>query len=80
MTVQNLSPARSPRDDLDMNRDVVVRLMLTKAERVAWQQAANAAGLKLSEWIRRRVQGETKIEAPPPPVTVTKPRAKKGGR
>ncbi|MEO8841919.1 MAG: hypothetical protein ABI591_09700 [Kofleriaceae bacterium] len=52
-----------------MNRDKLVQLRVTAAEHKAWDAAAKAAGLKLSEWIRRRVQGDMVIEAPAPPKT-----------
>ncbi len=57
-------------ENAPVNRDVVVRVLLTKDERDAWQAAADKAGLKLSEWIRRRVQGDVvvKVEAPEPPT------------
>ena len=54
-------------DHSGVPRNILVRLLLTEGEREAWQAAADAAGLKLSEWIRRRVQGTVTIEAPPPP-------------
>jgi hypothetical protein len=52
-----------------VNRDVQTKIMLTRAERDAWQRAADKAGFKLSEWIRRRVQGDVvlHVEAPEPP-------------
>ena len=33
-----------------------VEIRLTAAERKAWERAATAAGLSLSEWIRRRCE------------------------
>lgn len=39
---------------MSVNRDVLVRLLVTKVERDAMQAAADKAGMKLSEWIRRR--------------------------
>lgn len=40
-----------------MNRDITVRLKVTKEESKAWRAAAAAEGCTLSEWIRRRSQG-----------------------
>jgi hypothetical protein len=55
------------REALAVNRDKVVQLRLSALERKAWDTAAKAAGLKLSDWIRRRVNGETTIVVPPAP-------------
>lgn len=69
---------------MDVNRDEVVKLLLTKTERAAWEAAADAAGLKLSEWIRRRVNGTQTVttEAPPAPAVeaVAKPTTAKPKR
>lgn len=67
VTRENLATDPQLGDDHDVNRDVVIRLRLTPVERDAWNTAAKKAGLKLSEWIRRRCQGEVTIVPPPPP-------------
>jgi uncharacterized protein (DUF1778 family) len=49
-----MDPIISMSDDSDVKRDVVVRLLVTQAERDAMQAAADKDGQTLSEWIRRR--------------------------
>lgn len=61
---QELATARQVGDDRDVARDVVVKLLVTEAEREAMQAAADRAGLKLSEWIRQRCF-ETTVLVPP---------------
>lgn len=61
----------------DVSRDFVVRLRLSPAEHAAWTAAAKKAEITMSEWIRRRVQGTTVIEAPAAPVVKS---TKKGGK
>jgi hypothetical protein len=71
-----LAPTNTPSDHGDVtgeNRDIVIPVRLTKTEHAAWLAAAEAAGLKLSEYIRRRVNGETAIAVPAAP-TAAKPK------
>lgn len=61
---RRLSSAVEMSDHLDVNRDVLVRLLVTKAERDAMQDAAEKAGLTLSEWIRRQcIKTTTTVDA-----------------
>lgn len=53
MTSQNLSLTRESGDDHDVNRDVLVRLLVTQAEKDAMQAAADREGITLSEWVRQ---------------------------
>lgn len=59
-----------------ITRDLFVRLRMTEAEKAAWEQAADAAGLALSEWIRRRVNGGI-VEVPPAPAKPAAPKPKR---
>lgn len=38
-------------------RDVVVKVRVKAEERAQWQAKADAAGLTLSAWVRRRLNG-----------------------
>jgi hypothetical protein len=60
---QNLSPDMTVGDDPEVKRDVLIRLLVTQAERDMMQAAADEDGLTLSEWIRRRcIKTTTTIE------------------
>lgn len=59
-----------------MGKSKVINLRIAPEEHAAWDAAAEAAGLKLSEWIRRRCNGTTTIEAPPP-AAAPKPKKKR---
>lgn len=50
----------------DVPKDATFLVRLSADELAAWRTAADAAGLKLAEWIRRRCNGEQVIKAPPP--------------
>ena len=52
--------------DTDMPKDVRLDLRISEDEHAAWKMAADEAGLKLSEWIRRRCNGIQMVAAPPP--------------
>jgi hypothetical protein len=54
-------------DDPDVKRDVVIKLLVTQTEREAMQTAADAEGVTLSEWIRRRcIKTTTTVEVAAP--------------
>lgn len=61
---------------VDVKRDQVLQIRLSIEERAAWDAAAKAAELDLSEWIRRRCNGTTTIEA----VTLKAPSPAKLGK
>ena len=61
------------REHPDVNRDAVVRLRISIAERDAWEAAAESEGLSLSEWIRRRVNGPVTVTLPELPAPVVVP-------
>ena len=52
-----MTTAQESRDHLDVNRDDLVQVRISKAERKTWETAAKSAGLKLSDWIRRQCNG-----------------------
>lgn len=54
-------------DMVKVTREARVEIRLTEQELESWKTAADAAGLALSEWIRRRCSGERLIEPPPAP-------------
>ncbi len=61
----------------DVTRDKVVQVRLSTEERDSWRAAAAAAGLEMSEWIRRRVSGVAiTIAVPPPPVPAKRKKAR----
>jgi len=63
---QNLSPARAMGDARDVKRDVVIKLLVTAAERAALQAAADKESVTLSEFIRSRLlKTTTTVEVPP---------------
>lgn len=43
----------------DDGREAVLNLRVLPEEKKAWVDAARAEGLKLSVWVRRRLNGET---------------------
>jgi biotin carboxylase len=51
---QNLATARETGDDHLVNRNVLIRLLVTEAEKRAIQESADREGLTLSEWVRQR--------------------------
>jgi DNA-binding MarR family transcriptional regulator len=85
---QNLSLALALSDDHDVKRDVVIKLLVTQAERDVLQAAADAEHVTLSEFIRSRIlKSTTTVEAVKAKVREefirrgTDPKApKKGGR
>ena len=65
---QELVTRSTDRDDQhDVNKTTVISLRVSDVEAKAWEASAKRAGIRLSEYIRRRVNGETTIEVPPPP-------------
>ena len=62
-----------------MSKPIIVRLFVSREERASWQAAADAAEIALSEYIRRRVNGNmtVTIEAPPPPAAAPTPKRKR---
>ena len=62
-------------------RDVVVRLLVTPAERQSYFVASLRSGLTLSAWIRQRLRGDITVSAPPfmkpPMVKLTKAQRKR---
>jgi hypothetical protein len=62
----------------DMNRDVTIKIRLTAVEHAAWLAAADRDEMTLSQWIRRRCNGQSALA--PELGAAQKPRAKKGSR
>lgn len=44
----------------------MIRIRVSEKERKAWDDAADKDDLKLSEWIRRRCNGQTVVDAAAP--------------
>lgn len=61
---ENMTTDDGAREDRGVTRDVTIQLRVTQAEHDAMKAAAEAEGLTLSEWIRKRcIKVTTKIEA-----------------
>lgn len=73
----HLSLAHPMGDDSEVKRDVLIKLLVTQAERDAMQKAAEREELTLSAWIRSRcISTTTTIETKPREM----PKTKKGGK
>jgi len=79
-----ITSSATPATLADVPKDATFLLRLSADELAAWRAAADAAGLKLSEWVRRRCNGVQRIEAqtiePPPPPKAKRARSRKRGK
>src|SRR5262249_34123090 len=68
-------PARGDRYTVGMIRDEHLDVRITAEERSRWHQAARAAGLSTSEWLRKLADDATGVKLyrqPPPQKTPVK--------
>jgi len=57
-SVTEVSPPRETRGEMPRdNKDETIKLRVSAEEREAWQRAADASEMTLSEWIRVRCNG-----------------------